>query len=395
MSKSNDLTALCRELTQGRIGRRDFVKQALALGAGVSTIGAALLACGRDGDKTSIEVKSARDEQVAATPKSDPITDPLGTIEKELRIYNWSDYIAEDTIPNFEKEFGVKVIYDTYESNEEMLAKLQAGASGYDLVCPSGYSVPVLRALGLVDKLYKQYLPNLTFIAPVFLELPYDPGNDHTVPWQWGLTGIAYRKDKVKAPPDSWGVFHDAQYKGKMTQADDMRDVIGAWLTFRGKSANSTDPAELEQAKKDALQAKKLLRSYVSAPVKGQLITGDVWIAQLWNGDTAQAKIEQPEIEFAMPKEGGAMWLDTMAIPKKAPHKRAAHEFLNYVLRPEVGAAISTHTGYGTPNRAALLRMEHPVPYPTADERRRLEFQLDLGEHAALWDRVWTEIKAG
>lgn len=401
MSREQDCITLCRAFSRGVIGRREFLERAITLGIGLSTIGALLTACSRDKGATGDEAvtKGGADSgKKASKPAQDGDQPSSGTppeLEKELRIYNWSDYIAEDTIPNFEREFGVKVIYDNYESNEEVLAKLQAGASGYDLVCPSGYSVPAMRALDLIGPLDRSLLPNLGNISDIFGDLPFDPGSAYTVPWQWGITGIAYRKDKVKAPVDSWSIFHNADYAGKMTQTDEMRDAIGAWLKFRGKSANSSNPDELEQAKKDALEAKKHLRSYVSGPVKGQLITGDVWIAQLWNGDTAQARAEQSEIEFVIPKEGGILWVDTMVVPRKAPHKRAAHAFLNYILRPEVGAAISDFTGYGSPNTKALARMKNPVPFPSESQRALLEFQQDLGEHSQLWDRIWTEIKAG
>ena len=171
------------------------------------------------------------------------------------------------------------------------------------------------------------------------------------MPWQWGTTGIAYRTDKIKTPIDSWAVFHDAKYHGKMTMMDDGREVIGAFLRFRGHSLNSTDPAELAEAKKDSIEAKKHLKAYISAPVKAQLISGDVLIAQLWNGDTTQAKAEQPNLGYVLPKEGCTIWGDSMCIPKSAPNKRAAHEWMNYILRPEVGAALSDATGYGTPQR--------------------------------------------
>ncbi|MDO9280416.1 MAG: extracellular solute-binding protein, partial [Pseudomonadota bacterium] len=316
-------------------------------------------------------------------------------LEKELKIYNWSDYIAEDTVANFEKETGIKVTYDTFESNEELVAKLQAGASGYDLVCPSGYAVQVLRALDLLEPLRPKYIPNLANVAPQFRKMAFDPTDSYAVPWQWGMTGIAYRADKVKAVPDSWAVFHDAQYKGKMTMMDDMRDVIGAWLKFRGKSLNSSIAEDLVAAKADALTAKALLQSYVSAPVKGQLVAGDVWIAQLWNGDTLQAKAENDKIEWILPKEGGVIWADSMVIPKAAPNKRAAHAFLDYILRAEVGAAISDFTGYGSPNAAATAKMKTPVAFPSDEQMKLLEFQSDLAGASGAWDQVWTEIKAG
>lgn len=378
MSKPKEIEQLVRELKSGALTRREFVGRATALGLGLSTIGVVLTACGR---------KDASDQAGATTD--------LGPIEKELNIYNWSDYIAEDTVPNFEKEFGVKVTYDTFESNEEMVAKLQAGAAGYDIVVPSNYIVPVMAATNLVMDLNKKYLTNLGNLAPTFVNPVFDPENKQAVPYQWGTTGFAYRSDKVAQPGDSWAIFLDQKYKGKMTQMDDMRDVIGSWLRYRGHSLNSADPAELAAAKTDALAAKKNLKAYISAPVKGQLISGDVWIAQLWNGDTVQAKAEQPNLGYILPKEGCTIWTDSMMIPRSAPHKRAAHEFMNYVLRPEVGAAISNFTGYGSPNQAALALMTNPVPYPTAEEFQRLEYQKDLAESGALWDQIWTEIKSG
>jgi spermidine/putrescine transport system substrate-binding protein len=318
----------------------------------------------------------------------------LGPIEKELHIYNWSDYIADDTVPNFQKEFGVKVTYDTYESNEEMVAKLQAGASGYDIVVPSGYIIPVMVNTDLITPINKKYIPNFSNVSPIFQNLDSDPGNKHTVPWQWGTTGFAYRTDKIKTPLDSWAVFHDKQYGKKMTMMDDGREVIGAFLRYRGHSLNSINPAELAQAKADSIAAKRQLKAYISAPVKAQLISGDVWIAQLWNGDTTQAKAEQPNLGYVIPKEGCTIWGDSMCIPKSAPNKRAAHEWMNYILRPEVGAALSEATGYGTPNAAAAKVMKNPVPYPTEEELKRLEYQVDLGKDTATWDQIWTEIKS-
>jgi spermidine/putrescine-binding protein len=379
MRRDQDIHRLMQDLEAGAVTRREFVRRAAQLGLSVGTIGLILTACGKQ-EKTADQANATAD---------------LGPIEKELNIYNWSDYIAEDTVPNFEKEFGVTVTYDTYESNEEMVAKLQAGASGYDIVVPSNYIVPVMTATGLASQLNKKYLTNLGNLAPTFVNPVFDPDNEHAIPYQWGTTGFAYRSDKVPAPGDSWAIFLDEKYKGKMTQMDDMRDVIGAWLRFRGHSLNSVDPVELSGAKSDALAAKKNLKAYISAPVKGQLISGDVWIAQLWNGDTEQAKAEQPALGYVLPKEGCTIWTDSMVIPTSAAHKRAAHEFINYVLRPEVGAAISDFTGYGSPNQAALARIKHPVPYPTAEEFQRLEYQKDLGTKGELWDRIWTEIKSG
>ncbi|TFH66198.1 MAG: spermidine/putrescine ABC transporter substrate-binding protein [Gemmatimonadales bacterium] len=364
-------------MTKG-LTRREFVERSLTTGVSLG-IGAALAGCGN-------------------VPRGEAAEDVMvgeGALEDELTIYNWSDYVGTTTVSDFEEEFGVRVIYDTYESNEDLLAKLQAGARGYDLICPTGYAVDVLRAFDLLAPIDHRALPNWGNLSPEFLGRSFDPQNRYTVPWLWGLTGIAYRSDLVTSPPDSWGVFLDEAYRGKMTQPDDMRDVIGCWLKYRGHSGNSRDPGELALAKADAIRAKENLKSFVSAPVKDQLIAGDVWIAQLWNGDTSQAHEEEPRVSFSIPREGSMMYLDSMAIPRSARHPRAAHAFLNFMLRPQVAAAISDRTGYGSPNAAAAPFQRRVAFVPTAEEFDRLEDQQDLAEGTALWDRIWTEIKVG
>lgn len=331
----------------------------------------------------------------ACRPRADAPSGGPGALERVLAIYNWSDYIGESTIADFERETGVRVIYDTYESNEDLIARLQAGATGYDIVVPTGYAVRVLRALDLLLPLDRGALEaGWSNLDPRFLAPPVDPDNRYTVPWQWGSAGLAIRADLVTERPDSWGVFLDPRYRGKMTQLDDMRDVIGAWLKFRGHSLNSTVTAELEQAKADAIAAKSNLKSYVSAPVKAQLIAGDVWIAHLWNGDTAQARAVNPAIEFVLPREGSMVYLDSLCIPRGARHPRAAHAFMNFVLRPDQAAAISRRTGYGSPNAAALALDSSLLRPPTPEEMSRLEFQDDLAAATTEWDRIWTEIKA-
>lgn len=356
------------------LSRRDFVSRAAVLWLG-AVPGGALAGCGR-----------------RASPPDDGA--PLGPLEGALNVYNWSDYISPETLRAFEREFGVRVTYDTYESNEELLAKLQAGAGGYDVVVPSTYAAPALIAQGLALPLRKEHLTNWEHLSPEFLGRPFDPDNRYTVPWQWGVTGLAWRTDLLAEAPASWGVFHDGRLRGKLTMMDDVRDVIGAWLRHRGRSINSRDPAHLAEARADAIRAKPNLKAFISAPVKGQLVAGDVWVAQLWNGDTRQAAREEPRIAFALPREGSTMWIDSLLVPRSAPHRRAAHEFVNYLLRPDVAASVAATTGYGSANRAAMPLIEDPVPYPSPDELSRLELQEDLGRDNALWDRIWTEIKA-
>ncbi|MEZ4412315.1 MAG: spermidine/putrescine ABC transporter substrate-binding protein [Gemmatimonadales bacterium] len=312
-----------------------------------------------------------------------------------LNVYMWSDYIAPETVPDFERETGIRVTVDTYESNAEMLAKLFAGAQGYDILFPTSYLLPSLVEAGLLLQIPDGALANRDNIAPMFQAPSANPHPDFAVPYEWGTSGIAWRRDKLATPPDSWGVFLDPAYAGTMTMMDDAREVLGAMLRYRGHSVNSTDPGQLQQAKTDALAARPNLLAYISAPVRGQIVAGDVWVAQMWNGDAAQAAAESPEISYAVPREGSSIWMDTMAIPSNAPNVREALQFLDYMLRPEVAARNATVTGYGTANAPGTALLADPVPYPTAEELTRLEFYRDLGEDTQLYYQIWTEVKAG
>jgi spermidine/putrescine transport system substrate-binding protein len=274
-----------------------------------------------------------------------------------------------------------------------MMSKLQVGAAGYDIVVPTGYIVTVLAAQNLLP-LRKQYLTNFEERRAALRE----PGvrRRQQVRHAVAVGHHGHRLPQRQGQPAArlLGCVPRRKYKGKMTQMDDLRDAIGAWLKYRGKSLNSTDKAELDQVKKDAIGSKALPEGLRLGAGEGSARRGDVWIAQLWNGDTAQAKVEEAKIEYVLPKEGGGIWTDSLVIPASAPHKRAAHEFMNFILRPEIAASISDFTGYGTPVEPGLALMKNPVPYPTAEEQKRLEYQKDLGQAAQAWDQLWTEIKS-
>jgi len=328
-------------------------------------------------------------------PPGERAVSAAGPLEGELRIFNWSDYMGPETIARFERETGVRVSYDTYESNEEMVAKLVAGGGEYDIVCPTAYLVPVLAEGGLLAPIDHAVLTHWGNLLPYFIDGNSVRGGRYAMPYQWGTTGIAYRSDLVDAPPTSWGVFADTSLGGKMTMQDDGREVLGAMLMWRGRSLNSTDPAELTAARTDAIVVKPNLRAYLSAPVKAQLISGDVVLAQMWSMDTRQAQLEEPRVTYVIPEEGGELFFDCLAVPRSAPNRRAAHAFLNFVLRPDVAADIAESSGAGPTNGAAIRLMEHPVHPPDAALLARLEIQRDLGPATDLWDRLWTEVKAG
>ena len=380
LAQDREWRHLLEQAREGRLTRREFVRRSLALSLGGQT--ALLLgACGtREGSPP------AEDADTTAA---------LGPIEQELHIYNWTDYIPEETVPDFEKEFGVKVTYDTYESNEEMLLNLRSGVEGYDLIVPTGWQVDPMTKLGLLRPLSRQYLTNWGNLSSQFLAPPPNPASRYAVPYLWGITGIAYRRDKVSRPVESWATFFDQRYEGRMTMLNERREVIGAMLRYRGHSLNSTDSAQLAGAQADGIRAKRNLRAYLSVEVRPYLLSGEVWVVQLYDGAARRLTTTlDPAIAFVIPQEGCTIYCDFMCIARSAQNPRAAHEFINYLLRPEIGARLAEYNGYGSPNVAATRLINDPVPYPTEAEFRRLEYQVDLGESNAMWDRVWEEIRS-
>jgi len=326
----------------------------------------------------------------------------LAFAKGELRIFNWSEYIPESVLQDFEKRYDVRIIYDTFEAPEAMMAKLQGGGyREYDLVVPPDYYVPELARSGLIKQLDHSKLPNLKNLYPEFQNPDYDPNNAHSVPYQWGTTGIAYRKSEASGRVDSWGVFFDPdQYQGPFILLDEMRETIGAALKYLGYSLNDTDPAHLEEAKKLLINAKKRSLGFAdSVGGRSRLLAGDAVVVHNYSGDTFAIQEEDDDIAYVIPKEGGTIWVDAFAIPREAPHNDLAYLFLNYILEPEVAAVISNNNYYASPVQAAEPYLDaellnNPAVYPTPTVRAKLEFIRDLGELTTLYDRVWTEIKA-
>jgi spermidine/putrescine-binding protein len=319
---------------------------------------------------------------------------------RTLNLFIWSSYIAPETVARFEARLGVKVNVDLYDSNEALLAKLQAGNAGYDVVCPSDYSVRVLLAQGLLRRLDHARLPHLLNVDPAFLDRPYDPGNAHSVPYFWGTTGIAYDRTKVKGPVDSWAALWDPRYRGRVLMLDDAREAIGAALEMRRHSLNTTDERLLLAARDDLLRQKPIVRAYNSTNFEDVLLSGDVWLAQGWNGQFAKAMDQDRNIAYVVPKEGGTLFIDNLAIPRDARNPDLAHAFIDFTLEADVAAEICRTMRYSSPNRAAwpLLPPEirnQPAVFPPPDVLRRLELIRDLGETTVLYDRLWTEVKSG
>ncbi len=316
-----------------------------------------------------------------------------------LNVFNWSNYVAPETIPNFEREFGVRVRYAIYESNEEMLARVMSGNSGWDVVFPSNYIIPPMRSQGLLATLDREWLPNLDNIETMFRSPRWDPRLQWSVPYMWSGTGIAYNR-RLSPPPGRWADLWEERVKGRLTMLDDPAEVLGACLKKLGYSLNSTDPVQLAAARREAIAQKPLLRAYLNAEVRDQLVAGDVLAAQAWATTANQAMAASRELRFVFPAEGFLLYLDSAVILLESRRRELAHQFLNYLLRPDVAASVATATLTATANgraRALLPReiRDNPTLYPPAEVLARGEWMETMPPEAQrLRDRLWTEIKS-
>lgn len=313
-----------------------------------------------------------------------------------LNVYNWSSYLAPDTLPRFEAETGVRVRYGVYESNEEMLAKVMTGNSGWDVVFPSNYLIGPMRENRLLARLDPRRLPHLANLEGRFRSPAWDPDLEWSVPYMWGATGIAYNR-RLSAPPARWAAMWDPALKGRMTMLDDPAEVLGAALKKIGCSLNSKDAHELRRAQSEAVRQKHLLRAYLNAEVRDQLVAGDVLAAQLWATTAQQAIDASAGLGFAYPAEGFAVYVDNAVILAESRRYELAHRFIDYLLRPEVAAGIARYSRTATANGAArvLLRDRSLVLYPDEETLARGElFEPMSARVQRLRDRIWTEIKS-
>lgn len=318
---------------------------------------------------------------------------------RTLNLFNWSDYIPQDVLEDFEQEFGVRVNHDTYSNNEEMMAKLLAGGIGlYDIAVPSDYMIEVLIEENLLEEIDLDRIPNLRHIDPLYLNTPFDPDNRYSLPYMWGTTGIAYNTKYVTEPVTSWNDLWNPAYRGRVLLLDDSREVIGTALQALGYSRNSTDPKELDEARLKMRELAPHVLAYDSDQPKNFLVSEEAWIALIWNGDAALAMEENPNIRYVLPVEGGGIWQDNLVIPKGAPNKDLAHEFINFLYRPDISARLAIDNPYGTPNKDAYDLLpdwvrNNPATYPDQEALQRAEWLTDVGEATVIYDRIYTEIK--
>jgi spermidine/putrescine transport system substrate-binding protein len=318
---------------------------------------------------------------------------------RRLNVYNWQNYVARTTIPEFERRHDCRVHYATYGSAEEMLAKVMGGNSGWDVVFPSNSFVQPMRDLGLLERLDHERLANLGNLEPRFQSPQWDPHLDWCVPYMHSATGILYAKS-VSRPPLAWADLWTDSYSRRITMMDDPAEVFAACLKRLSHSINSADAQELTQARDLAVKQKPLLRAYLSEEVRDQVIAGDVLVAQMWAQVAQVAMDNSPNLAFSFPAEGFAIYADNVAILRESKHKDLAYEFINYLIEPQVAAKIALEMRTGTANapaRALLpeAQRNNPVLYPVPEVLERGEwFQALSGPTQRLRDRYWTEIKS-
>ncbi|MDP1730543.1 MAG: polyamine ABC transporter substrate-binding protein [Devosia sp.] len=339
--------------------------------------------------------------------------------DKVVNVYNWSDYIAEDTVAKFEAETGIKVNYDVFDSNELVEAKLLAGNSGYDVVVPSGFFLERQITAGLFQPLDKTKLPNLSNMDPAIMEeaAAHDPGNQYSVDYMWGTTAIGYNVAAVTErlgdqPPDTWDIVFKPEIVSKLadcgiTLLDAPAEIMATALNYLGLDPNSESEEELKQAEELLLSIRPYIRYFHSSQYIDDLGNGEVCLSVGYSGDVfiaqaAAAEADQGiEIAYFIPKEGALKWFDLFAIPSDAPHPDNAHRFIDFMLRPDVAAANTNYVFYASGNKAALELIDEevksdPAIYPSDETLAKL---FPLKAHSAAYDRLltrsWTRIKTG
>ncbi|MBY0549854.1 MAG: spermidine/putrescine ABC transporter substrate-binding protein [Candidatus Obscuribacterales bacterium] len=323
--------------------------------------------------------------------------------QKQLNIYSWPDYIHEGAIPEFESRYGIKVVYDTVSSNEGLIAKLQAGASNYDIVVPSNYAVTKLRKMKLLQNIQHDRLKNFKNLMARFrnLESSADSNRNFAVPYTFGTTGIAFNSSVIVSPaayPDSWEAFWDKRFAGRMTLLEDARESLGMALKHRGHSVNCVDANLIHEACNDLKAQKRMVMCYTSDQVITSLSTGDSHLSLAFSGDAQQAARANKSVKYVIPTSGCSMWTDNMCIPAGAPHVEYAHLWIDYILEAKVSAALSNFTLYATPNQAAMEFVDdelkhNPELYPSDGVLAKCEEINDIGSAIFIYDRLWSELK--
>lgn len=361
----------------------------------------------------------AEDQQIASEGRVRALTANLIAEERVVHVYNWFDYIDPAMLEKFTAETGIKVVYDTYDSNEVLETKLLAGNTGFDLVVPSLTFLERQIRAGVFRKVDRSKIPNWTNLDPEILRQValIDPGNAHAVPYMWGTNGIGYNEGKIKAimpdaPVDSWKLVFDPAIASRFQDCgiavlDSPGDIVPLVLIYLGKDANSESEEDLRRAEETLMAVRRYIRMIHSSALTDALANGELCLTVNWNGPVVLARERAAEagldhvIKYSIPKEGTVGWFDSLAIPKDAPHAENAHAFINFMQRPDVAAANSNFINYANGNVASYRLIDEsvrtdPGVYPPAEVKSRLTVDLsDSEQYSRLLNRSWSRFVAG
>ena len=330
----------------------------------------------------------------------------------ELYVYNWGEYIDEDVISQFEEETGITVVYDLFETNEEMYPVIEAGAVNYDVVCPSDYMIQKMRENDLLAELNFDNIPNIDQIDPAYMEMSqaFDPENKYSVPYCWGTVGILYNTrllEELGVPaPTKWADLWDERLSGEILMQDSVRDASTVALKKDGHSINSESKDELEQAKQELIDQKPLVQAYVIDQVRDKMIGGEAAVGVIYSGEMLYIQDEVANLgldynlEYVIPEEGTNLWLDSWVIPKNAKNKENAEKWIDFMCRPEIAKANFEYITYPTPNKGAFELLDEDMQnnkavFPDIDSLKDSEVYKYLGDDTdAIYNELWKEVKA-
>lgn len=321
----------------------------------------------------------------------------------EVIVYNWGEYIDPETITMFEEETGIKVVYDEFETNEVMYPKVEAGATAYDVICPSDYMIQKMIDNDLLAEINFDNIPNVKNIGQQYFEQSkeFDPENKYSVPYCFGTVGILYNKTMVDEPVDSWSILWDEKYADNILMQDSVRDAFMVALKLNGYSMNSVEESELETAKNSLIAQKPLVQAYVIDQVRDKMIGNEAAIGVIYSGEAIYTQRENPDLEYVIPKEGTNVWIDSWVIPKNAPNKENAEKFIDFMCREDIALMNFEYITYSTPNVAAQALIEDEdiknskIAFPDLSQYDNLETFHYLGEEGdELYNNLWKEVKA-
>lgn len=321
----------------------------------------------------------------------------------EVIVYNWGEYIDPETITMFEEETGIKVVYDEFETNEVMYPKVEAGATAYDVICPSDYMIQKMIDNDLLAEINFDNIPNVKNIGQQYFDQSkeFDPENKYSVPYCFGTVGILYNKTMVDEPVDSWSILWDEKYADSILMQDSVRDAFMVALKLNGCSMNTLDEGELEAAKNALIEQKPLVQAYVIDQVRDKMIGDEAAIGVIYSGEAIYTQRENENLEYVIPKEGTNVWIDSWVIPKNAPNKENAEKFIDFMCREDIALMNFEYITYSTPNTAAQALIEDEdiknskIAFPDLSQYHNLETFHYLGEEGdELYNNLWKEVKA-